>query len=286
MAEPRAGDEPEIAAPGAETSAGAGRLSHAEMEAAALEGRQVGGELGLEAALRLLRDGRLDVVARLLEASNATFYCLVEDDGESGSAGAVASCVYKPVRGERPLFDFPDGTLACREVAAFAVSEASGWRIVPPTVIRDGPLGRGMVQLWIEADPSADPVRLIDDDLPALRRIALFDAILNNADRKGGHLLPLRDGRVLAIDNGLSFAVEPKLRTILWRWRGQPLEPAEMDVLERLREAMAANLGEELRALLQPREVRATLRRIEGLLSRRRFPLPDRDRPVLPWPPF
>jgi hypothetical protein len=194
--------------------------------------------------------------------------------------------VYKPVRGERPLVDFPDGSLACRELGAHSVSVASGWDIVPPTVMRDGPLGPGMVQLWVEVDPSVDVVELARLDLPELRRIAVLDAVLNNADRKGGHLLPLPDGRIQAIDNGLCFSVAPKLRTILWQWRGTPLNGDEIAVLERLREGLAGELGAKLRELLAPAEVRATARRIDAMLSRRCFPLPDPNRPAIPWPPF
>ena len=219
---------------------GAPRLTRQEMEAAALEGRQVAGPLDRDAALRVLRDGELAVVGRLLAASNATFFGLVEEHGPDGGPGIVASCVYKPIRGERPLTDFPDGTLACREVAAHAVSEASGWDLIPPTVMRDGPFGPGMVQLWMEVDESIDVMAIVGDDLPALRRIAVLDAVLNNADRKGGHLLPLSDGRILGVDNGLCFAVEPKLRTILWRWRGQPLNDDEVAVLSRLRDRLTA----------------------------------------------
>jgi uncharacterized repeat protein (TIGR03843 family) len=260
------------------------RLTRAEMEAAALEGRQIGADLPVEVALSLLRDGELEIVGRLLEASNATFFGVVS--GGTASPDLAASCVYKPIRGERPLRDFPNGTLACREVAAFAVSEASGWHIVPPTVMRDGAFGRGMVQLWMETDRSVDLAELVAGDAPALRRIALFDAVLNNADRKGGHLLPLPDGRVLAIDNGLSFAVEPKLRTVLWRWRGQPFEAEERAFLDRLGKAIRGSLGDELRELLSPLEVAATARRIDRLIARGRFPMPARDRPVVPWPPF
>src|SRR5664280_1160493 len=209
-------------------------LTRAEMEAAAMAGRQVAGRLDKATALRLLREGELTVVGRLLTASNATFFCMVSGHGDDPAAPIAASCVYKPIRGERPLYDFPDGTLACREVGAHAVSEASGWEIVPPTVMRDGPFGEGMVQLWVEVDESVDLGELIGSDNPALRRIAVLDAVLNNADRKGGHLLPLPDGRVQGIDNGLCFAVEPKLRTVLWRWRGQPLTDEERAVLERL----------------------------------------------------
>jgi uncharacterized repeat protein (TIGR03843 family) len=152
--------------------------------------------------------------------------------------------------------------------------------------MRDGPFGPGMVQLWMEADETVDMAALIGDDLPTLRRIAVLDAVLNNADRKGGHLLPLSDGRILGIDNGLCFAVESKLRTVLWLWRSQPLDEDEMGVLSRLREQLNGALGEQLRALLTPTEIRATARRIDALLTHRRFPFPNRNRPVIPWPPF
>lgn len=277
MAEPRAEDNAQPRA---------ARLTREEMEAAALEGRQVAGALDRATALRILRDGELTVIGRLLSASNATFFGLVEEPRADGRPGIVASCVYKPIRGERPLTDFPDGTLACREVAAHAVSEASGWDLIPPTVMRDGPFGQGMVQLWMEVDESVDVTAIVGDDLPALRLIALLDAVLNNADRKGGHLLPLPDGRILGVDNGLCFAVEPKLRTVLWRWRGQPLNDDEVAVLSRLRDGLGGELGERLRELLAPTEIRATTRRLDALLARRRFPQPDRDRPVIPWPPF
>ncbi len=263
-----------------------GRLTRAEMESAALEGRQVAPGLDRETALRVLRDGELTVAGRLLAASNATFFGVVEVPGPESGQAMAASCVYKPIRGERPLVDFPDGTLACREVAAHAVSEASGWSLIPPTVMRDGPFGQGMVQLWMEVDESIDLTEVVGDDLPALRRIALLDAVLNNADRKGGHLLPLPDGRILGVDNGLCFAVEPKLRTVLWRWRGQPLDDDEAAVLARLREGLGSELGELLGELLAPREVLATAHRLDDLLEERRFPMPDRNRPVVPWPPF
>jgi len=201
-------------------------------------------------------------------------------------ATIAASCVYKPIRGKRPLYDFPDGTLACREVGAHAVSEASGWEIVPPTVMRDGPFGEGMVQLWMEVDEEADLDEIIDTDNRALRRIAVLDVVLNNADRKGGHLLLLRDGRIQGVDNGLCFAVEPKLRTVLWRWRGQQLSDDERAVLSRLRDGLTGDLGEELEPLLTGEELKATSRRIEALLSSGVMPRPDRNRPAVPWPPY
>jgi uncharacterized repeat protein (TIGR03843 family) len=194
--------------------------------------------------------------------------------------------VYKPVRGERQLHDFPDGTLARREVAAHAVSEASGWDVIPPTILRDGPFGEGMVQLWVEVDERADIAELLASDNAALRRMAVLDAVLNNADRKAGHLLPLPDGRIQGCDNGLCFAVEPKLRTVLWRWRGQPLTDDERATLERLQADLGEELGERLEELLVPAEIRATSRRIGVLLRKSRLPQPDRNRPAIPWPPY
>jgi len=146
--------------------------------------------LDLSEALELLRTGTMRIEGRLVDASNTTLYCELTADGLS------AGCVYKPVRGERPLWDFPDGTLAEREFAAYVVSQALGWNVVPPTVLRDGPLGEGMVQLWMDGDDTVDLTRLIRDDLPPLRRMVLFDAIVNNADRKGGHLIPMVGGHV------------------------------------------------------------------------------------------
>jgi uncharacterized repeat protein (TIGR03843 family) len=261
-------------------------MTQAEMEAAAMEGRQVAGRLDNATALRLLREGDLTVVGRLMTASNATFFCMVAGRGADPNTPIAASCVYKPIRGERPLYDFPDGTLACREVAAHTVSEASGWEIVPPTVMRDGPFGAGMVQLWMEIDETVDIGQLLASDSQALRRIAVLDAILNNADRKAGHLLPLPDGRIQGIDNGLCFAVEPKLRTVLWRWRGLPLTDDERAVLVRLRAELDAGLGEQLQTLLDRDELDATTRRIETLLGTGEMPRPDRNRPAVPWPPY
>jgi uncharacterized repeat protein (TIGR03843 family) len=260
-------------------------LTQEEIEAAALEGRQIAGSLGRPTAMHLLTTGELTVVGRLLSASNATFYCVVTGEVSPGRT-IGASCVYKPTRGERPLYDFPDGTLACREVAAHAVSQASGWEIVPPTVMRDGPFGDGMVQLWVEVDQKVDIGELVMSDNAELRRIAVLDAVMNNADRKGGHLLPLPDGRIQGIDNGLCFAVEPKLRTILWRWRGDPLTDDEREMLRRLGGEFSGPLRAELEPLLTPAEIDATAARIDGLLNAGRLPRPDRGRPAIPWPPY
>ena len=171
----------------------------------------------------------------------------------SGAPEGALHAVYKPIRGERPLDDFPDRTLAFREVSAWHVSQATGWGVVPPTVLRDGPAGTGMAQLWIEVDDEADVLQMILTRDPRLRQVALLDAILNNADRKGGHLLPTAAGRVHGCDHGVCFAVEPKLRTVLWGWRGEPLSGDEVAVLERVRDGLNGTLGKTLGELLGAR---------------------------------
>jgi uncharacterized repeat protein (TIGR03843 family) len=157
---------------------------------------------------------------------------------------------------------------------------------VPPTVLRNGPLGEGMVQLWIEVDEDVDLVDLINEADPRLRRIALFDAIANNADRKVGHLLAQPTGLIQGVDHGICFAVAPKMRTVLWGWRGEAIEPAELSVVAELRSALDGSLGMALGELLTPAEVNATRRRTDALLAERRFPLPDPRRPAIPWPPY
>jgi uncharacterized repeat protein (TIGR03843 family) len=234
----------------------------------------------VDRALRLLRDGELEVIGRLVDASNATLYCTVELDG------VRAPCVHKPIAGERPLWDFPEGTLSDREVAAFAVSEATGWAIVPPTVMRDGPFGRGMCQLWIDVDESVDLVALARSDRDEIRRIAVLDAVINNADRKGGHLLPTVDGHVYGVDHGVCFSIDEKLRTLLWQWRGRPLADEAIQTLQRLDRDLQGTLGTRLCELLTPAEVNATRRRVKRLLSTGRHPMPSDDWPPIPWPPF
>jgi hypothetical protein len=238
-------------------------------------------ELPVDQALTLLEHGELGIEGRLVDASNATLYCSVELDG------LRAACVYKPVAGERPLWDFPDGTLAEREVAAYEVSAATGWLIVPPTVLRDGPMGPGMVQLWIDVDEQADVVRLVrGSESAVLRRISVFDAVINNADRKGGHLLPVPSGHIYGIDHGISFHTDPKLRTLLWQWAGDPFTDESLDMLIELRARLDGPLRERLSELLTTREVRRTVRRVDQLLSSGIHPLPAHDRPAIPWPPM
>ncbi|WP_221351358.1 SCO1664 family protein [Streptomyces beigongshangae] len=282
----------------------------------------------------LLTEGELTVRGRIREASNAVLLCDVSYEGRG------ASCVYKPVAGERPLWDFPDGTLAQREVAAYEVSEATGWGLVPTTVLRDGPYGPGMCQLWIEppadadADADADAagdgdgegdagnddgdavggaglLALVDGEEPGegwkavglaevgegrtallvhadddrLRRLAVLDAVINNADRKGGHLLPASGGRLYGIDHGVTFSTENKLRTLLWGWAGEKLTPEAVEVLERLGDALAGSLGTRLGELITPAEVAATRARVTGLLASGRHPEPSGEWPAIPWPP-
>ena len=247
--------------------------------------------------------GALTLHGRVLPASNATF--VGEIDG--------VRVVYKPVAGERPLWDFPDGTLAGREVAAYAVSEALGWDIVPPTVLGDGPHGPGMVQLWrdeVEDQAPVDIVRegevldgfrhvfdgldahdqavsLVHEDSPGLRRMALFDVVVNNADRKGGHVLPMPDGHRHGVDHGLTFHVENKLRTVLWGFVGDAITDEEAEGLRRLSAALDGDLGTRLAGLLTRDELAVTTRRVSRLLDRRVFPAPASSAyPVIPWPPF
>ncbi|MDG9712315.1 SCO1664 family protein [Streptomyces sp. DH10] len=258
-------------------------------------------------AAELLARGELTVRGRIREASNAALYCTVSHDGRD------AACIYKPVAGERPLWDFPDGTLAQREVAAYEVSEATGWGLVPPTVLRDGPYGEGMCQLWVEAAPEAELLALVDGEEPEpgwkaigfaevgegrtallvhadderLRRLAVLDAVLNNADRKGGHLLPTGEGRLYGIDHGVTFNVENKLRTLLWGWAGEPLKREAVDVLEGLRKDLAegGNLAARLQPLITGAEIDATRARVGALLASGKHPEPSGEWPAIPWPP-
>lgn len=252
-------------------------------------------------------DGPLEVVGRITVASNATFLARI----------GGTRVVYKPVAGEKPLWDFPDGTLARREVAAYLVSEATGWGVVPPTWLRDGPYGPGMVQRWQEPDaapgtgldpvdvvpPEAVPVAgwrtvlegrdeqgatvaLVHEDSAALRRMAVLDVLLNNADRKGGHVLPRADGHRLGVDHGVTFHVEPRLRTVLWGWVGEPLDAAERAGVARVHDGLAGTLGAALAELLDEAEVDALGARCGRLLAEGRFPGPEGEMPAVPWPLF
>jgi uncharacterized repeat protein (TIGR03843 family) len=237
--------------------------------------------------LDVLREGEIDIIGRIVGSSNNAMLVTVTRVCPDPEPAQVLHAVYKPILGERPLNDFPDGTLARREVAAWHVSEASGWGIVPPTVLREGPFGEGMVQLFVEGDPEVDVVAMILGDDPGLRRMAVLDAVMNNTDRKGGHILAVDGGRQIhGVDHGVCFSTVPKLRTVLWGWRGQALEPDELDGLGRIRQELDGTLGTTLRTLVSRSEVRATIRRTEGLLTSRTFPFPSPTWPAIPWPPF
>jgi uncharacterized repeat protein (TIGR03843 family) len=247
--------------------------------------------------------GELTLHGRVLPASNATFV------GEISGVRVV----YKPIAGERPLWDFPDHTLAAREVSAYAVSEALGWDIVPPTILGDGPHGPGMLQLWRDEvedqapvdivgegelpdgfrhvfdglDAHDQPVSLVHEDSAPLRRMALFDVVVNNADRKGGHVLPMADGHRHGVDHGLTFNLEHKLRTVLWGFVGEPISVEEGQALGRLASALEGDLGRTLAAHLSDDELATTVRRLRRLLAAGEFPAPASSAyPVIPWPPF
>ena len=234
------------------------------------------------AALTLLSEGTLEVEGRLVDASNATLYCTVTREGSQ------AACVYKPIAGERPLWDFADGTLAGREIAAYHVSRTAGWDVVPPTVFRDGPFGEGMCQLWIDVDETVDLLALARrTDHQGLREMAVFDAVVNNADRKAGHLLPTPAGHLYGCDHGVCFGVDYKLRTVLWQWRGRRLAKSSVEALGRLRQSLdGGELAAELARWLTRREVSATRKRIDLLIEHRVHPYPPEDWPAVPWPPI
>ncbi len=234
-----------------------------------------------QAALTLLSQGTLEIEGRLIHASNATMYCTVRHEGNQ------AACVYKPVAGERPLWDFPEGTLAGREVSAYQVSRTAGWDVVPPTVFRDGPFGVGMCQLWIDADESVDILALARrTNHQGLREMAVFDAVVNNADRKIGHLLPAPGGHLYGCDHGVCFGEEYKLRTVLWQWRGRSLARRSVEALTRLQQSLAGGeLAAELARWLTAAEIAATRNRVDLLLQHRVHPYPPEDWPAVPWPP-
>ena len=255
---------------------------------------------GERATLDLLASGKLEIEGRIVDASNATLYCTIRTSGRNPKTSKTAkvaqagsnpsrqvACVYKPIAGERPLWDFPMGTLAGREVAAYVVSRAAGWDVVPPTVMRDGPFGPGMCQLWIDYDTDVDLIALSRrNDHAGLRDMAVFDAVVNNADRKIGHLLPVADGHLYGCDHGVCFAEDYKLRTVLWQWRGKTLPRRSLEALRRLNAQLnGGGLAAELSSLLSASEIAATRIRVETLLKHRVHPYPPADWPAVPWPP-
>jgi uncharacterized repeat protein (TIGR03843 family) len=231
-------------------------------------------------ALTILREGQMEILGLLPYSSNYTFLARVKVENEQLLA------VYKPRQGERPLWDFPPGSLAAREVAAYRVSEEAGWNIVPPTVLRpDAPMGEGSLQLFVEHDPERHYFVLMDEYRDELTAFAAFDVVANNADRKAGHVLEDPHRKLWAVDHGVTFHAEAKLRTVIWDYAEEPLPDGVHRALERLRGSLSdeARLGGELARLLTPAESSATLQRVEALLARKRFPSPGSERPV-PWP--
>jgi uncharacterized repeat protein (TIGR03843 family) len=238
------------------------------------------GLMATEDKLARLENGTLRVTGRLIDASNASLYAIAElDDVEM-------VCIYKPIAGERPLWDFPDGCLAHREFAAYIVSEHLGFHVVPLTVLRDGPYGKGMAQEWIDIDESIDLAQFFSSDHSALRSMALFDAVVNNTDRKIGHLLPVNDDIVYGCDHGVTFHVEDKLRTVLWQWAGESLRDDEIQLLQRAVNSLNGELRVRLEQLLTEDEIDALEMRVNRLLNQGCFPHPSPDWPAVPWPAF
>ena len=229
---------------------------------------------------KVLSDGVLKVTGRLVDASNATLYATSTLNEQE------IVCIYKPIAGERPLWDFPEGSLAHREYAAYLVSQGLGFHVVPLTILRDGPYGSGMVQEWITLDESIDLAVFFSSDNPRLRSMALFDAIVNNTDRKIGHLLPISLDEVYGCDHGVTFHVEDKLRTVLWQWADDELSDQELQSLRKAQQLLAGELGEQLQPFLTQDEIGATSMRVDRLLSEGRFPLPNPNWPAIPWPAF
>jgi len=230
--------------------------------------------------LLTLTKGELQVTGRLVDASNATLYATASLEDHS------IVCIYKPIAGERPLWDFSDGCLAHREYAAFLVSDHLGFDLVPITILRDGPYGFGMVQQWVDIDESIDLAKFFATDHPRLRAMALFDAIINNTDRKIGHLLPIDGQTLFGCDHGVTFHSEDKLRTVLWQWANEPFSQEEISLLKRTQLLLAGELGTLLAPLLTEVEIQETARRVSDLLASGRFPLPNPDWPAVPWPAF
>lgn len=233
----------------------------------------------MSAVINHLLSGTLEVTGRLVDASNATLY------GECAFNDEKMAVIYKPIAGERPLWDFPDGNLAQREYAAFLISEFSGWKVVPPTVLRDGPFGMGMVQQWIDIDESIDLALYYREDNENLRRMALFDAVINNTDRKIGHLLPVIDGTLLGCDHGVTFHEENKLRTVIWQFAMCELTDEEIGNLIDLAGRLQTEPG-DLLELITENEFTALITRINQLIESGKFPSPSEDWPAVPWPPF
>ena len=231
-----------------------------------------------------LNNGVLTVTGRLVDASNATLYamCSVKTSGEEREF----PCIYKPIAGERPLWDFPDGSLANREYLTFLVSHWLNLHLVPPTILRDGPYGTGMVQKWIDIDPSVDLMAFYQGNDPKLRLLALLDIITNNTDRKIGHLIPIEGGHLYGCDHGVTFHVDDKLRTVLWQCAASSFTDDEISLLVQAREIFTGDKFAIISGLIDEEEIAATISRIDRALFEESFPVPNPDWPSVPWPPF
>jgi len=236
-------------------------------------------KLWVEKSIEHLTHGEIEITGRLVDASNATLFGLMHHEG------STLEVIYKPVAGERPLWDFPDGTLADREFAAFLLSDQTGFDLVPPTILREGPAGLGMVQRWIDVDEGIDLGTYFSQDRSELRSLALFDSIINNTDRKIGHLLPDQNGHLFACDHGVTFHTEDKLRTVLWQWAGDALTAEELEILARTMDFIDAHYS-LLNAHLTQQELEATRSRIYRLHSTGVMPLPSEGWPAIPWPAY
>ena len=236
----------------------------------------------LDDVMDLLANGEMTVRGLLPGSSNYTFLAEVHNDRFRSLA------VYKPKQGEAPLWDFPHGTLCNRELAAFLVSRGLGWTLVPPTVMRVGPYGKGAVQFFVDADFSQHYFTFQNEEalFPLFRRVAAFDLIINNADRKAGHVLRDHHDHLWAIDHGVCFHTQPKLRTVIWEFAGEPLTDDVAAGLMDLRSQLDSRceLRERLGELLSDAEIRALTRRIEQLVSAGSYPDPDPYRRSYPWP--
>jgi uncharacterized repeat protein (TIGR03843 family) len=234
--------------------------------------------MAIDVSPEALRLGEMKVTGRLVDASNATMLASVTHDSRE------IMCIYKPIAGERPLWDFSDGTLAYREYAAYVISAKCNFNVVPLTVLREGPFGEGAVQLWMEIDESIDMIEYFQRDNAELRNMALFDAVINNTDRKIGHILPTANGAVFGCDHGVTFHTDNKLRTVLWRWAGNPFNEEELTRLRTVRDFLTQS--SELPNLLTDHEIAALGNRVDFYIETGVFPSPTKDWPSVPWPPY
>lgn len=252
-------------------------------EADSASDRPPGPALSVDRCLSLLAEAEIEVEGQVAWSSNVTLICRLRQAEDEILA------IYKPRLGERPLWDFPAGSLHLRELAAWRVSEALGWQLVPPTVLREGPHGPGMLQAFIPHDPNLHYLEMRSPDARTVARIAAFDLVINNADRKSGHVLLGEDGRLWAIDHGICFHVEPKLRTVIWELAGEPLPAGLAADLAGLRSALEradSPLRLDLAPLLAAGEIAALDGRTAELLAAGAYPNPDPEHRMLPWPPI